>query len=793
MSHPSPTVEPFATIEADSLFRTAIPAEVSSWDDGAPSISAHADDGEDAPAGDVEHPPLIMVVPGERYEDCGLLGVGGMGEVRRVRDTVLRRTMAMKLLHNRLRPSRRSLARFIEEAQIAAQLAHPGVVPIYDLGQARDGRWFFTMQEVKGRTLAEVIRGLHTGVGDPSFRRLIDVFLRICETVAYAHVRGVIHRDLKPSNVMLSGFGRVMVLDWGLARILDDARIEVAEESVQTDRSRDDALKTRAGAITGTPAYMAPEQAMGRQDLIGPRTDVYALGAILYEILAGHPPYMGISAQAVMAAVRRGPPPPPTGPMGVPPELARLCMKAMTHDPEKRTSDAGFLVHGVSAWLDGAVRRERAAAMVDEADGIRPEVDRLYATARQQRRKAREALTALPKHAPVAEKVDGWGLEDAAETAIQEARVREAEWMQRLHGALTADPSCADASARLADFYHRRHAEAEQQQDLSATVEAEMMLRVHDRGDYAAYLRGDGALTLFTEPAGAQARLFAYREMGRRLEPVFVKNLGRTPIVDQTIPMGSYMVRLEMVGREVVDLPVNIDRQQRWENRKTETAEPTPIWMPPKGSLRPDERYVPAGWFWSGDPLVPNAANRRLRWIDSFIIEQHPVTNRRLLDYLNDTVWTHHAADALDEEFAATGFSRESTGWVLGADPDGDDWNPDWPAVLVTWDRANDFAAWWSSQTGHTWSLPTEWQWEKAARGVDGRSYPWGRHFDANWARSRYSLPDKMALATVDEVPLDRSPYGLVGTAGNVIDWCDADQDEVLKPIRGQVTAANRL
>ncbi|MBW2257883.1 MAG: protein kinase, partial [Deltaproteobacteria bacterium] len=211
------------------------------------------------------------VLAATRYLDVGLLGVGGMGEVRQVLDPALNRTIALKVLHPRLGHTRSHEDRFISEAQVTAQLEHPGIVPVYASGRMPDGRPYFTMKEVRGRTLAEVITEVHAAAAPHewrpaesgwTFRRLVEAFHRICEAVAYAHARGVLHRDLKPSNVMVGDFGEVLVMDWGLARVRAGSPWGTME-MVQTDRSLDPSQATRVGTVSGTPGYMSPEQARG--------------------------------------------------------------------------------------------------------------------------------------------------------------------------------------------------------------------------------------------------------------------------------------------------------------------------------------------------------------------------------------------------------------------------------------------------------------------------------------------------------------------------------------------------
>ena len=210
-----------------------------------------------------------------RYEDLGLLGMGGVGAVSRVHDHRLGRVVARKSLRAEVQARPPAVARFIEEAQATAQLQHPGIIPIYDAGLHPDGRPWFTMKEVSGRTLGEVIREVHAASRESwgeapsgwSLRRLVDALARVADALAYAHARGVVHRDLKPANVMVGEHGEVLVLDWGIAKLMGRAAATPVfgdgDAPVQTGRSVEASHPTMVGAVAGTPAYMAPEQAFG--------------------------------------------------------------------------------------------------------------------------------------------------------------------------------------------------------------------------------------------------------------------------------------------------------------------------------------------------------------------------------------------------------------------------------------------------------------------------------------------------------------------------------------------------
>lgn len=265
--------------------------------------------------------------PQTRYADLGLLGQGGMGQVRKVKDSRLGRVLAMKIMRRELLSNPREVQRFIEEAQVGAQLQHPAICSVYERDQFSSGEHYFTMPMVSGQRLVDVIRSVHhvsidgqwkTSEDGWSFKRLLESFRKTCEAIAYAHNKGVVHRDLKPQNIMLSDFGQLLVMDWGLAKLVGTP---LGECEIESDRQ----LATRPGAIIGTPAYMPPEQAFGDVDRVELRADVYSLGAILYEILCGEPPYQGKNQKEILNKMLLGPP-------------KSLCVQKSTESPGRITS-----------------------------------------------------------------------------------------------------------------------------------------------------------------------------------------------------------------------------------------------------------------------------------------------------------------------------------------------------------------------------------------------------------------------------------------------------------------------
>lgn len=748
---------------------------------------------------------LPMVDP-KIYEDRGLIGRGATGEVRRVLDRRLERTVAMKMLWPKLNEDPRQVRMFLEEARTAARLDHPGTLPILDIGRRQDGRIFFTMPEIQGRTLSSVIHEVHAASTAEAwresssgwtFRRLILAFLRTCEVIATAHSQAVIHRDLKPANVLVSGHDAVLVVDWGLARRLD------ADTDVLSDRR----------TIAGTPAYMPPEQARGDLDQVDERSDVYALGAILYEILTGRPPYSGRDARDVLHQVLAGPPPAPgqslsptssgdddlnvsweelvhaprpTGPdpettPPVPQVLRRICLDAMSRRPGARPENAGAMIPAIRAFLDGAQRRDQALALVEAADRLAPEAARVHERAAALAEAASNSLSAIPAWAPEHQKRDAWKLDEQASSLARHARMLGLVAEQKLQAALAHEPELPEAHARLAERYRDAHAEAEAQRDHDLATRYEMVLRRHvqslpdahpTRSRLSSYLAGLGRVALTTEP-GADVTVFRYELEHRRLVPRKIRELGRTPIRDLALPMGSYLLLLEAEGHAPVRYPLVIEREARWDGSGPDGGLHA-VPLPPASELRPNEVYVPPGWFQAGgDPNAVDAIPSRRIWADGFIIGADPVTTKDYLFFLNDLVRNGSLDEAL--ELAP----RSVSGDLLVVRKRDGAFHPlpdtplrsDGPVVDVTWRAARAYAAWMAEGTGQPWRLPSELEWEKAARGVDGRLFPWGNYLDPSWAVVGDSHADTPSVRPVGVGTVDISPYGVRGMGGNTQDW----------------------
>lgn len=320
------------------------------------------------------------------------IGRGGMGRVYEALDPYIRREVAMKVLLDT--PSDEDKARFLEEAQITGQLEHPNIVPVHDLGFTAQGKLFFLMKRVSGRSLEAVLDSIRDGDGKTRSNyplpRLLQVLENVCSAVAYAHSRGVIHRDLKPANVMLGDFGEVQLMDWGLAKsgnvrnrpapvmlrdeeiqptfpsqsyrsnmraLVEDRAPEVSlSEVVNIMRSDSNIWGTRRGTVAGTPAYMSPEQARGDLEALDERSDIYSLGAILYEMLTNSPPVLASTETEIVQEVISGSIQTPAmrAPMRrIPEELSRIAMRALATAPEERYQSVIDFQHDLRAFLDG--------------------------------------------------------------------------------------------------------------------------------------------------------------------------------------------------------------------------------------------------------------------------------------------------------------------------------------------------------------------------------------------------------------------------------------------------------
>ena len=328
--------------------------------DISPDISLHDTAQLAGPTGKVLAGKPHLHGSDEKYIIAGEIARGGMGIILNAMDTDIRREVAMKVIAGKIATSTAAVERFVEEVQVQGQLEHPHICPVHELGTDSGGKVYFTMKMVKGSSLAETIKKEQEEHLKPldalRLTELLGVFMKICDGIDYAHSKGVIHRDLKPGNIMVGDFGEVYVMDWGLAKIVD--RDDTHKDSlVITDRQEDtDTMKTMSGSIVGTPAYMPPEQAKGLVEEMDERSDIYSLGALLYELLILEPPFIGNNPWEILAQVCKESPvlPSERNPWrGIPSELDSIVMKCMAPDREDRYQTIHELKDDIELFLSG--------------------------------------------------------------------------------------------------------------------------------------------------------------------------------------------------------------------------------------------------------------------------------------------------------------------------------------------------------------------------------------------------------------------------------------------------------
>jgi len=295
----TPPAEPLVPIDPQLTLVDFVPTL---WD--ASTTNLYHRNGTDAVEGSVVQTQPAATDPTGRYLVGGEVGRGGVGVVHAGWDVQLEREIAVKVLLEEHKGKPSVVRRFLEEARITSRLPHPGIVPIHELGMSPDNRPFFVMRLVHGQTLEQILQRRTDAMCDLPL--LLNIFLQICQTVAYAHSKGVIHRDLKPANIMVGAFGVAKVMDWGLAKVLGEIELSEPIANLSSELASQPTIpfnptltETLIGTILGTPAYLAPEQARGENDRVDKRADVFGLGSILCEILTGLPPYTGADGREV--------------------------------------------------------------------------------------------------------------------------------------------------------------------------------------------------------------------------------------------------------------------------------------------------------------------------------------------------------------------------------------------------------------------------------------------------------------------------------------------------------------
>ncbi len=758
--------------------------------------------------------------------------------------------------------------------------------------------------------------------------RLLGIFQDVCNAIAYAHDHGVIHRDLKPANIMVGDYGEVYVVDWGLAKMVGQSgeRSAVSGEgkdfgdvgagpcarpdagqprgvaptpglppapypvSHTAHRSQltasDPPMLTLEGTVMGTPTYMPPEQADGRISEIDERSDIYSLGAILYEILTFHPPFEGDSANEVIYKVLSTEVKPPSVRASelrlaksgksielgeshaqveaehaerpapdaarsssildpVPPELDEIVMKALSKNKEKRHATAGELSSDIRLFLEGEKerirKRQEACRKIEEGHAHAGLFVSCEAEIRRMEKEIKAWTERIEPWMPVDQKRPIWEMQDLV-GRLQEEKMEEfGSAEDAFRQSMADDSSNPDGAKGLCNLYLDRYFAAEKQRSMADMAMYLNLLGRHDRsGGYLREIDKTGLLTIRThsyacrcmksafsarggahgtdwcvsfgeEPEwpwrdgkplpgtpledgdwpvpridlapggpkyghggdcprnpveGAEVRIGKYAEKDRRLVLGELRLLGKTPIVNEELARGSYVCLISLPGFAEVRLPVLIERGGKWKQD---------VNIHPADDVPEGFCYVPGGRYIAGGTKA-GGPEEQWRNLEDFFIGRRPVSFREYAEFLD-------AISARDVEEARKRQPRESDCRFLAEDhanwgiPAEGERNPlgltgTMPATGITWFDAMAYCEWLSNRDGRLYTLPHEEELEKAARGVDGRVYPWGDTFDATFSNNVLTHATGPRLREPCSFPSDQSPYGVLDLIGNALSWC---------------------
>ena len=716
-----------------------------------------------------------------KYELLSLIGRGGMGDVFEVDDVALTRQVALKRLRAEVAtPHARKL--FQQEAKITAQLEHPNIVPVHECGVLETGEAYFTMKRLRGTSLRDVMNALARGDADTQARfprvRLGILFLEIVRAVGYAHARGVVHCDLKPGNILIGEHGEVAVSDWGLAR---KDPVPPPRAGTTLVRFPDDAPES-LGIISGTIPYMAPEQAHGV--MVDRRADVYALGAILYELLTLQPVYPARGLDELLRQLGGAIPPRRRAPQReISEEIEAVCMRCLEQTPKKRFDSALELQAAVEDWLTGTRRRVHASGFFDAGQAARARLEELRAEERVLRQRRADLEATIKPFDGEQKKAPLWAVEDRLAQGALAQEEALATALDAYAHASSIDPSWLPPQDQLADLHLALFLDAEARgKKLDEQLHRRQVERFH-RGRHAAVLDGTGTLTLTPTTPGTSVAGWRVVERGKRF--VAGDQVTEAALVDAKLATGSYLFELSAPGMRTARVSVLVGRAS--------TLRLAPRLFPDE-VVGADFVHIPAGpYLAGGDETALNSEPRTERVLPDYFIARTPVTCAQYCAFLNDLAAEspHLARQHVPRTKPDGGalWEQERDGrYVLPArDADGNPVFADAPVMGVSYYDAEMYASHMAKKTGERLRLPTEAEWEKAARGADGRFFPWGNGFDPSFCKMALSRPGRPQPEPVGSFPVDESPYGMRDAAGGIREWTDSffDPGHETRALRG--------
>ncbi len=773
------------------------------------------------------------------YSGLSAIGMGGLGAVFSAQEPGLNREVALKVLRPEFRNQMRHIESFIREARTTAQIDHPNIVPVHRIGIFRDVGVYFTMRRVEGETLRSVIRKLAENQADYqrrySLQRRMEIFISVCQGVAFAHRRGIIHRDLKPGNIMLGDYGEVLILDWGLATYRQEKDQSVNGKKMSLEL--DGALAPeppRAGQgplISGTPAYMAPEQATGRNDEIDERTDVYCLGAILYSMLTLEPaPYdsskpteallRDVVAGRLVRPRRRAPL------LGIPRELEAITLKAMSRRRENRYPDVQSLIREVRNYLDkypveayspswfyrllklclrrplvpvtllaallsvgGVYLVNRISEYIQTSSlmqVVRYNVSQAEAYYNLALRTSRQLQHDTGLGSPAAGKrrmdldnelsrqtMEFFSYCSAAIESLSAIEYRgvRSESMREEMVRILADTMFRQVKFCITSGNDRMLRSLLRQ--LNSRWKALLPDLFRHNGELAELVRRveeDESILQLELPENVRVYL-RQDEMASPDEREDWEEVEPNARLEH-LHSGSYLIRIEAPRRPPVYFPVILAPAGE------ACVEITAIPEIPEGMI-----LVPGGEFHYSDALGSSLA--RQVTLPAFLIDRHEVTFGQYLEFWKQLRHPEQKA-AYMGRFTAPDRKAydlwDAEGRLLPP------FREDLPVVGITGKAAEAYCRYLSRKTGLTYRLPTVLEWEKAGRGADARSYVWGDDFrkDAALLSEHPKRASYPVGAPPGTFPLDRSSYGVEDLAGNVREFVrNPDMDGDIYSVMG--------
>jgi len=736
---------------------------------------------------------IKMKKPGSQYTSKMLMGTGSFGEVFSAKDEVLGREVAIKTLKDRFRDNEDIVERFLKEARGTAQLEHPNIMPVHEMGVTDDLGIYFVMKKVGGEDLKEVLDKLNENRAfyekTYSLPILLEIFLAVCNGVSFAHSKGIVHRDLKPANIMIGEFGEVLILDWGLVKEMD---VKEDEKKSRVHLQMDEfgsGTQTVDGAISGTPNYMSPEQAEGRVSEVDFQSDIYSLGAILYHILTAQPPFKKMRLRSLLECVKAGK---FTAPrkrfpeLKIPKPLEAICLKAMSRKQLGRYVSVEHLARDIRNYIGNfevsaykATRWERwwktclRNPIKSTVVGVSILVFLLsfgtqqamrYGTYRTQLRlahhfynKAKEKMKeggALPTEKQVRAVNLNFNL---AQSYYENMPVmfREKETVQtRLLDLLSARVNFALARKDYADAEDRMK-EVFVRVDLWGGLFSKEMAKKLEVLDKR--VKGIGSLKIDKSPL--VKRLLIAPLVGNISGDLLYS--GTTfPVYLKDIPKGAYLAEVLLKNGERRPYPIYI-RHGEQKNLALDLVERNP-----EGMI-----YIPKGSFFFGGK-ESRFFSRRVVTLPGYFIKKTEVT---FADYLvfwkslvdpaqKDAFLSRIQFDGQEQKFHP---AWDSKGNLLDARL-----KLNHPVIGLTRKAVEAYCQWVGKKKGRIVRLPTAEEWEKAARGVDGRRYVWGDELDVSLTLTRknkeaqekypfFAPPGSFRFT-------DNSIYNVLDLAGNV-------------------------